>query len=82
MKATITTTDEKLTPEGYVYARFYFGQSYVDSKLVVFSDIKTPLLFIDVAKKLNIVHINIKRSPEHPEFEAKKYAAGATQNPK
>ena len=40
------------------------------------------MLSIDVAKKLNIVHINTKGSPGHPEFEAKKYAAGATQNPK
>ena len=77
MKATVTATGEKMTPEGYVYARFYFGQSYVYSKLVVFRDIKTPLLSIDVAKKLNIVHIHTKGSPEHPEFEAKKYAAGA-----
>ena len=58
MKATVTATGEKKTPEGYVYARFYFGQLYVDLKLVVFRDIKTPLRFIDVAKKLNIVHIN------------------------
>ena len=50
MKATVTAIGEKMTPEGYVYARFYFGQSYVDSKLVVFRDIKTPLLSIDVAK--------------------------------
>ena len=64
MKATVTATGEKMTPECYVYARFYFGQSYVDSKLVVFRDIKTPLLSIDVAKKLNIVHINTKGSPE------------------
>ena len=70
-----------MTPEGYAYARFYFGQSYVNSKLVVFRDIETPLLSIDVAKKLNIVHINTKGYPEHPEFEVKKYAAGATQNP-
>ena len=68
MKVTVTATDEKMTPEGYVYARFYFGLSYVDSKLVVFGNIKTPLLSIDVAKKLNIVHINTKGSPEHPEF--------------
>ena len=71
-----------MTPEGYVYARFYFGQSYFDSKLVVFRYIKTPLLSIDVVKKLSIVRINTKGSPEHPEFEAKKYAAGAIQNPK
>ena len=82
MQATVTATGEKMTPEGYVYARFYFGQSYVDSELVVFRNIKTPLLSIDVAKKLNIVYINTKGSPGHPEFEAKKYAAGATQNPK
>ena len=82
MKATVTATGEKMTPEGYFYARFYFGQSYVDSKLVVFRDTKTPLFSIDVAKKLNIVHINTKGSPEPTEFEAKKYAAGATQNPK
>ena len=82
MKVTVTATGEKMTPEGYFYPRFYFGLSYVDSKLVVFGDIKTPLLSIDVAKKLNIVRINNKGSPEHPEFEAKKYAAGATQNPK
>ena len=82
MKATVTAIGEKLIPEGYVYARLYFGQSYVDSKLVVFRDIKTTLLSIDIAKKLNIVHINTKGSPEHPEFEAKKYAAGVTQNPK
>ena len=82
MKATVTATGEKMTPEGYVYARFYFGQSYVDSKLVVFIDIKTPLHSIDVVKKLNIVHINTKGSPENPAFEAKKCAAGATQNPK
>ena len=31
---------------------------------------------------MNIIHINTKGSPEHPEFEAKKHAAGATQNPK
>ena len=82
MKATVTATGQKMTPEGYVCARFYFGQSYVDSKLVVFRDIKTPVLSINVAKKLKIVYINTKGSPEHPEFEAKKYAAGATQNPK
>ena len=82
MQVTVTATGEKMTPEGYVYARFYFGQSYVDSELVVFRNIKTPLLSIDVAKKLNIVHINTKGSPGHPEFEAKKYAAGATQNTK
>ena len=82
MKATVTATGEKMTPEGYVYARFYFGQSYVVSKLVVFRGIKTPLLSIDVAKKLNIVYVNTKKSPEYLEFEAKKYAAGATQNPK
>ena len=81
MKATVTAIGEKMTPEGYVYARFYFGQSYVDSKLVVFRDIKTPLP-INVAKKLNSVYINIKGSPEYLEFEAKKYAAGATQNTK
>ena len=68
MKATVTATGEKMTSEGYVYARFYFGQTYVDSKLVVFRDIKTPLHFIDVAKKLNIVLINTKGSSEHPEF--------------
>ena len=71
MKATVTATGKKMTPEGYVYVRFYFGQSYVDSKLVVFRDIKTPLLSIDVARKLNIVYINTKRSSKHPEFEAK-----------
>ena len=52
MKVTVTATGEKMTPEGYVYARFYFEQSYVDSKLVVFRDIKIPLLSIDVAKKV------------------------------
>ena len=71
-----------MTKEGYVYARFYFGQSYVNSKLIVFRDFKTPLLSIDVAKKLNIIYINTKGSQKHPEFEAKKYAAGATQNQK
>ena len=68
MKTIVIAIREKMTPEGYVYARFYFGQSYVDSKLVVFRDIKTPLLSIDFAKKLNIVYIN---TPEHPEFEPK-----------
>ena len=76
------THRQKMSLESYVYPRFYFGQSYVDSKLIIFRDIKTPLLSIDVAKKLNIVHINTKGSAAHPEFEAKKYAAGATQNPK
>ena len=66
MKATVIATGEKMTPEGYVSARFYFGQSYIDSKLVVFRDIKTPLLSIYVAKKLKIVRINTKGSPEHP----------------
>ena len=82
LKDTVKASGEKMALKGYVYARFYFGQSYVDSKLVVFRDIKTLLLSIDVAKKLNIVYINTKGSPEHPEFEPKKYAAGATQNPK
>ena len=50
--------------------------------MVVFRDIKAPLLSIDVAKKLNIVNINTKGSPEHHEFEPKKCAAGTTQNPK
>ena len=39
MKATVTATGEKTTPKRYVYAKFYFGQLYVDSKLVVFGDI-------------------------------------------
>ena len=82
VKTTVTVTGEKMTLEGYVYARYHFCQSYVDSKLVVFRDIKTPLLSINVAKKLNIAHINTKVSPEHPEFKAKKYAVSATQNPK
>ena len=60
MKATVTTTGEKMTPESCVYARFYFGQSYVDSKLVVFRDIKIPLLSIDIAKKLNTVILTPK----------------------
>ena len=28
MKVTATVTREKITPEGFVYAKFYFGQSY------------------------------------------------------
>ena len=82
LKDTVTASGKKMARKVYIYARFYFGQSYVDSKLVVFRDIKTLLISIDVAKKLNIVHIKIKGSQEHPEFESKKYAAGATQNPK
>ena len=70
----------KMTPKGYVYARFYFGQSYVDLKLVIFIDIKTPLLCIDIAKKLNIVYINNKGSIEHPEFKPKKCAAETITN--
>ena len=54
----------------------------VDSKLVVFIDVKTPLLCIDFAKKLNIVHINTKGSPEHRDFKPKKSEAEATQNTK
>ena len=65
-------------PPDFILASHILIQNYV----VVFRDIKTPLLSIYVAKKLNIVRINTKGSPEHPEFEAKKYAAGATQNPK
>ena len=56
---TITATGKQMLPDGYIDARFSYGCKQADSKLVVFKNIKTPLLSVDVLQQLNIVVINL-----------------------
>lgn len=57
MSNTATATGVKMSPQGYVNATFQFGDREIKSKMVVFKDVKTPLLAIDVLKSLGIVNI-------------------------
>ena len=59
---TVTVTGEKMLSEGYNDVRFYYGCKQAESKLVVFKNIKTPLLSVEVLQKLNIVVIHSNES--------------------
>ena len=58
MKATITATSQTMVPRGYVDAVLKYGGKETSSKLVVFENVQTPLLGINVLKTLGIVQIN------------------------
>ena len=59
---TVTVIGEQMLPDGYIHVRFSYGCKKADSKVVVFKNIKTLLLFVDVLQQLNIVVIHLTES--------------------
>ena len=56
-----------MLPDGYIDARFSYGCTQADSKLVAFKNIKTPLLSVNVLQQLKIVLIHLTESVSPPE---------------
>ena len=44
---TVAAAGEQMLPDGYIDARFFYGCKQAGSKLVVFKNIKTPLLSVE-----------------------------------
>ena len=65
-----TATGKLVLPDGYIDATFSYGCKQVDSKLVVFTNIKTPLLSLDALQQLNIVVIHLAESSVSPPEQA------------
>ena len=61
MRNAVTASGEQMLP-----GRFCCGCKQADSKLVVFKNIKTTLLFVDVLQKLNIFLIHSAESSVNP----------------
>ena len=59
---TVTATGEQMLPDGYIDARFSYGCKQANLNLVVFKNIKTPLLSVNVLQQLNIVVIHLAES--------------------
>ena len=70
MSNTVTATGEQMLPDGYIDARFSDGSKQADSKLVVFKNIKTLLLSVDVLQQLKIVVIHLTESSVSPPEQA------------
>ena len=63
---TVRATGEQMLLEGHIASRFYDGCKQVDLRLVIFKNIKTLLLSVNVMHKLNIFGIHSVKSSVNP----------------